>query len=305
MSKTYLFAVLLLAAIIPNLAYACACGCGVFDVGTGSMMPTDTGGTVWFEYDFMNQTENWSGTSRGPKANNDDKILRSDFFQVGGEYMFNRSWGVMGEVPYTNRFFKTTDDDTGDIVKFQHAAVGDIHLQGVYAGFDDDMSTGVTFGFKLPTGDFNYHGFDRDTAIGTGSTDLLLGGYHVGALWKDKFNWFTNGQWDHAFLTQGDYRPGDEIDGAVGSYYNAGAVGGVGKLSPLLQLIGSNRWRDSGSQAGTQGSGYKRLMISPGLEYDISDVRLYGDVEFPIYQNVNGNQIVAPVYAKFIVAYNF
>src|SRR6185312_3031598 len=91
LSKAAFLAVLL----SPNLALACACGCGVFDVGTGTMMPTDTGGTVWFEYDFMNQATNWHNSSEAPKADNPDKVLRSNFFQVGGEYMFNRSWGVM------------------------------------------------------------------------------------------------------------------------------------------------------------------------------------------------------------------
>ena len=41
------------------------------------------------------------------------------------------------------------------------------------------------------------------------------------------------------------------------------------------------------------------------MEYDINDIKVYGDVEFPIYQNVNGNQLVAPVLFKFILGYNF
>src|ERR1700733_13848267 len=158
MSKRILsFAALL--TLLPSSALACACGCGVFDVGTGTMMPTDSGGTAWFEYDFMNQTTNWHNASEAPKANNDDKVLRSDFFQAGAQYMFNREWGMMGEMPLTDRFFKTTDD-SGNPVKNQHAAIGDMHIQGIYTGFDEDMSTGVTFGFKLPTGDFRYSGFD-------------------------------------------------------------------------------------------------------------------------------------------------
>jgi len=223
-----------LGVLFPSAALACACGCGVFDVGTGAMMPTAEGGQVWFEYDFMNQVNNWSGASPSAKANNDDKVLRSNFFQLGGQYMFNREWGVMGEVPVTDRFFKTTDDGTGDTVKFQHSALGDIHLQGIYSGFSEDMSTGVTFGFKLPTGDFSFSGFDRDTSIGSGSTDLLLGFYHMGGL-VDRFDWFTNAQLDQPFLTQDSYRPGTEIDAAIGSYYYGLNLGeSAGKLAPLL-----------------------------------------------------------------------
>jgi len=297
-------AIAILVITNPGFALACACGCGVFDVGTGTMMPTDEGGNVWFEYDFMNQQTNWHDASEAPKANNGDKLLRSNFFQFGGQYMFNRSWGVQGEVPFTDRYFKTTNDDTGDILHHQHSAFGDIHLQGVYSGFSDDMSTGVTFGLKLPSGDFTYSGFDRDTSIGTGSTDLLIGAYHMGVINK-QFNWFANGQWDHAFLTQGGYRPGDEIDAALGSYYNGFEIGKTSKIAPLLQLIGSYRVHDTGSAANPGNSGYERLMISPGIEYDIDAIKLYADVELPIYQRVNGNQIVAPVYAKFIVGYSF
>ena len=295
-----------MVALMPGLALACACGCGVFDVGTGTMMPTDEGGQVWFEYDFMNQAANWHNSSEAPKANNDDKVLSSNFFQVGGQYMFNRSWGIMGEIPFTDRYFKTTDDDTGDLLHNRHHALGDVHLQGVYSGFADDMSTGVTFGLKLPTGDFRYSGFDRDTSIGSGSTDWLLGAYHMGAIdEKGLFNWFTNGLWDHAFLMQRGYRPGDEFDAAIGSYYNGFDFGANGKMAPLLQLIGSWRVHDTGAAANTPNSGYKRLLISPGVEYDINAVKLYGDVEVPVWQHVNGNQLVAPVYLKFIVGYSF
>src|SRR5271170_3945424 len=130
-------AVAFAAMFTPALALACACGCGVFDVGTGTMMPTDEGGQVWFEYDFMNQVDNFHNSSESAKANNDDKILRSNFFQVGGQYMFNREWGVMGMLPFADRFFKTTDDDTGDLVHRRHSAIGDIHVQGIYSGFSD------------------------------------------------------------------------------------------------------------------------------------------------------------------------
>ena len=47
----------------------------------------------------------------------------------------------------------------------------------MYTGFFKDMSTGVIFGLKLPTGTYTAPGLDRDTQIGSGSTDLMLGGY--------------------------------------------------------------------------------------------------------------------------------
>src|SRR5204862_5402183 len=45
--------------LAPSLAHACACGCGVFGVGTLPLLPSGTGGTAFFEYDFMDQNRNW------------------------------------------------------------------------------------------------------------------------------------------------------------------------------------------------------------------------------------------------------
>ena len=291
-------------AFAPSIALACACGCGIFEVGTASMMPTSAGGTAWLEYDYMDQNKNWHGNSSAPAANNPDKEIRTSFYTAGAQYMFNRAWGVMAEVPYTDRYFKTTDDG-GDITSFQHSALGDIRLKGVYSGFSEDMSTGVAFGMKLPTGEFNEHSFDRDTSIGSGSTDVLLGAYHMGALTENgMFNWFMNTQLDHPVATHDGYRPGDEVDAAIGSYYNAGTLGG-GKISPLLQVLFSQRGHDTGVNANPPNSGYTRVLVAPGVEYVLSGVKLYSDVEMPIYQYVRGDQLTAPVLVKFTVGYTF
>ena len=295
----------LAALTFPSHALACACGCGVFDVGTSSLLCSGKGATVFFEYDFMNQNHNWSGVSKAPNAANDDKQIRSHFYTAGLQYMFSRQWGVMIDVPYAKRYFKTTDDVTGDIVGFTHAAWGDIRIQALYAGFSSDMSTGVSLGVKVPSGGFKDSDFDRDTAIGSGSTDLLLGVYHVGKLVHDNtWVWFGQAQWDKPLAIQGHYRPGAEVDGAIGVYYNDLYIGKNTKIAPILQLIGSSRIKDSGTAADPPNTGYDRLMISPGLELDYDNLKLYGDVEFPVYQHMNGQQLAAPALFKFIVSYS-
>ena len=55
-----------LAPLCPSLANACACGCGLFDVGTSAMYANNAGGVVFLEYDFMDQGRNWSGR-RAPR----------------------------------------------------------------------------------------------------------------------------------------------------------------------------------------------------------------------------------------------
>src|ERR1017187_4738786 len=282
---------LLVNVVAPGSVRACACGCGVFDVGTSSMFPTHPGGMVWTEYDYQNQNRNWAGSSPSSADNNGDKTILTNFFQVGAQYMFNRKWGIMGELPYWNRFFKTSDDN-GNVDGFTHNAVGDIRLRGIYSGFSGDMSTGLTFGIKLPTGDYTYPNFDPDTEIGTGSTDLLLGVYHFGEIPRSNWNWFANADGDLPVLHSSGYVPGSEIDAALGLYYDAWKIGKI-KVAPLGQIIGSHRWSDSGALSDAPNSGSSRVFLAPGVEFDTARVRVYADVGFPVYQYITGNQLVA------------
>ncbi len=294
-----------LFALSTTDASACACGCGVFSVGTSSLLPGGPGATAFLEYDYMNQTQNWHDTSSAPAADNDDKNIRSDFYTAGLQYMFDRDWGLSVTVPYTDRLFVTTQSD-GSIAGFHHGAIGDIRLIGMYTGFSDDMSSGLTFGLKLPNGDYTYPNFDRDTSIGTGTTNALIGGFHQGNLNADNtWSWYAQGQFDRAFNTRAGYRPGNELDAAAGVYYTGWEFGTKSTLAPVLQLLVSNRWRDSGVQADTPDSGYQRVLAAPGLELDVGKLKLYADIEFPLYQNVNGNQLVTPHFFKFIMAYSF
>jgi hypothetical protein len=127
---------LLAVVLAPNVGWACACGCGVFDVGTGLELPQGKGGMVFVDYDYQDQNHNWIGTSSAPNANNDDKEIRTHFVTVGLQYMFDRSWGVQLEVPYDERYFKTTGGASGtDLVALNWATLGDIRVEGIYTGF--------------------------------------------------------------------------------------------------------------------------------------------------------------------------
>ena len=300
----------LLAGILaPGAAFACACGCGVFDVGTSSMFPVGTGGMAFLNYDYQDQNQNWSGNSSAPAANNGDKEIETHFATIGLQYMFNSSWGAQVELPVWNRTF-TTDLNFGNgspqIVSKNWTGLGDIRLKGIYTGFSEDLSSGLTFGVKLPTGSDSHAPdvVDRDTQIGTGSTDLLLGGFHRARFGSSHWNWFGQAELDLPVLKQGGYRPGLEVDAAAGIYYDGLSLGRV-KISPAAQVIGSWRGRDNGSDANAENSGYQRVLLSPGIEFHLHPVKIYADVEFPVYQNMRGNQLVAPALFKLSVSYMF
>ena len=304
-------ALLLAVVLAPNVGWACACGCGVFDVGTGLMLPESAGGMVFVDYDYQDQNHNWSGTSSAPNANNDDKEIRTHFVTVGLQYMFDRSWGVKVEMPYDARYFKTTGGASGsDIVALNWATLGDIRVEGIYTGFSPDMSTGINFGFKLPTGDYTdnnaFRDIDRDTQLGTGSTDILLGGFHRGNLpGNNGLTWFAQAELDLPVATRNDYRPGIELDAAAGIYYKGWFLRNV-KITPVAQVIGSERTNDEGANAAHPiASGYQRIMLSPGIEFDMHPVSVYADVEVPVFQDFRGNQVVAPWLLKASMSYHF
>ena len=109
--KQWLIRAAALAATVlaPSAAFACACGCDVFDVGGTPTVISGSGGSVSLQYGFMDQNHNMAGTRSSPNANNDDKQVRSNFVVAGVQYMFNRDWGVMADIPLTNRLFRTED----------------------------------------------------------------------------------------------------------------------------------------------------------------------------------------------------
>jgi hypothetical protein len=277
------------------------------------MLPQGPGGMIFAEYDYMDQNMNWSNGSPAPAANNGDKDIRTSFTTLGFQYMFNRQWGIQTELPYDFRHYSATG---GGSVSW--SSVGDVRLEGIYTGFLPDMSAGVTFGVKLPTGNDTHDMntiLDRDTELGTGSTDLLLGGFYRHSLNSitPGLYWYAQVQLDLPVLTQGGYRPGVELDTSLGVYYSGFSVGKL-QITPVAQVIPSERTSDTGSWAaggvndppvGISESGYQRVLLSPGIEFNIHPLTIYADVEFDVAQFSRGNQLVAPELFKVVVSYMF
>lgn len=301
---------LLFVVLSPAVTWACACGCGVFQVATPSLLPNGAGRRVWVSWDYMDQNTNWHGTSPASAGRNNDKKLETNFVTVGAQYMFNRSWGVMLEVPYWERNYAGAYvGNNQDVHEFDMNSIGDIRLMGMWTGWSADMSTGLLAGFKVPSGDWHYPPYDRDTQIGTGSTDLLLGFYKRGylplSLEGRPLSWFFQGMYDLPFAYQDHYEPGREFDGSIGAYYNIGEVGPFTEMTPMLSFLGSDRARDRGTNASPDDTGYDKVQIAPGLETTIREVTIYGDVEVPIFQDMNGYQLTAPFATKLVVSYSF
>jgi len=332
MRKSYFTAAASAAALLlaPGATLACACGCGIFDVGDDALMPNNanSGLAVWFRLAYMDQNQNWEGNHSAPASDNGDKQINTTFYFVGGQYVINRNWTVMAQLPVFDRALTTTDDGTvfgpaGTVYTGHDFNLGDLEMMATYTGFSKDMSTGVGFGVKAPTGD--WHGpngplggqeFDRDSLPGTGSTDLIVTAYHVGSLnAANTLGYFVQGKYQFAVATQDQYRPGNELDAAVGVTYDLGSFGPFTKVAPVLQVLNSYRAHDSGANADLLNSGYERVLIDPGISVRVKKVRLDADVAIPMYQHTNAapnlalegtsGQLVAGTLLKFQVTYDF
>lgn len=266
---------------------------------------------AYFEWDYQDQYRNWSGDSRSPAENNDDKGLKTRFYTMGLQYNITDKITLQLEVPWVDRIFSSLGGETGEQrVTHRWNQLGDMRVTGTYTGLLKDQSLGVSLGLKLPTGDFKHSApgidVDRDTQVGTGSTDLLLGVFYHHRVTK-RSNWWVFGQanLDIPMFSQDGYAPGLEADEALGFYYDGWSIGRA-KIRPIAQILASQRTHDAGRNAAQPvASGYERVLLSPGLEVDLHPVTVDANIEFPVYQYVTGNQLVAETLFKVSVSFHF
>ncbi|KRH78985.1 hypothetical protein FERRO_00460 [Ferrovum sp. JA12] len=289
-------------------AYACACGCGMFDQGLPSGLGLPSGGSKGvfnLQETFLDQNKPMSGTSSLPISQSQDKEIKTQFTNMNVQYNFNHEWGMMAMIPYWHRTFSSdTNFGLGSpvIQNSQTRGLGDIRVMGMYTGFSDDLSSGLLVGLKLPTGNFNAVGFDRDTQIGSGTTDALLGGYKVGQL--KYWGWYTQGIYRRALDVRNGYRPGDSLQLLTGVHYdNLRAIPG---LIPFIQLNGTIRYADTGINSNPYYTGLRTLYIAPGVMYNLNrHWQLNTLFYIPVYQEVSGIQLVPQQILSMGVSYNF
>ncbi|HQT25205.1 MAG TPA: hypothetical protein PLK99_01235 [Burkholderiales bacterium] len=292
-------------ALAPAAAQACACGCGMFTVGMpGMALPTNSGGSVNLQEIFLDQNQAMQGSSKIPLSQSPDQRIDTKMFDLTAMYQFNRDWGMMAMIPYWQRSFDTNanfGNGAPQIVNSRVNTLSDIELMGMYTGFSPDMSKGLIFGLKLPTGTYTAAGFDRDTQPGTGSTDALLGGFVQGQ--ERKWGWFTQAIYKVAMSTRDDYRPGNELQAVAGLHYDG--YRRSSHLIPLLQLNATIRNEDTGINSSTPNSGLRTVYLTPGVLVEITrhwqaNATLY----LPLYQHVNGIQLVPKEIASVGITYN-
>ena len=183
------------------------------------MFPRDAGGMAFIEYDYQDQNHNWANTGPAPAANNDDKEIRTHFFNFGGQYMFNRSWGIQSASALCSAVFSRRSAELmgSQIVVSLHWSQFRRNparrcLHRIFRGYIQRLN------FWHQAADWQFHVMRMPITILTGTVNwgrgariFLLGGFTRHHLsWARGLTWFAQGLLDVPVLTQDQYRPGIE-----------------------------------------------------------------------------------------------
>lgn len=218
-------------------------------------------------------------------------------------YGIDRDWSLSLRIPVVQRdhLHDLVDEGTGLVAgseRWRFTRLGDVQAlaRRQFGGDGSAWSYAVFGGLKLPTGSTevtNSDGSRAERALqpGSGTTDLVLGVAARRSLG------LANAVFGQASITQAlradeDFKPGQRTELSLGwSHAYSHSLGAV------LQLNLRHKARDSGAQAEPELSGSTTVDLSPGVTLGVGPAStLYAYVQVPVYQFVNGIQLV-PRYA--------
>jgi len=233
-------------------------------------------------------------------------------------YTINEHWGTTVIIPYINR---THEHNIGpysgatpaDHEKFHASALGDIKILGRYRwtlNEESNAGVGVKFGLKLSNGKKditlqNSVDVPEEVSLqpGNGSSELIVGVFWQQADSKSDWSWFAQGSLQTSVKSDDAFKPGNQINLDGGSRYAVSHA-----VSALLQINAQINRADSGDSAaltenGAASSGGRAISLSPGISYAMTrHNQIYGLVQLPIYQYVNGEQLTPS--ASYAVGFN-
>ncbi len=297
-------------------AFACSsCGCTLNSDWSSQGISSGEGTRVDIRFDYFKQSDYRNGSGSVSRSNipagtevQDTTINRN--LTLGLDHSFNQDWAINLQLPIFNRSHGTYGED-GDypdpaaLITSSSKSIGDLRVTGRYQGLSADHSSGITLGLKLPTGETNDtfndgSPLDRGLQLGTGTTDLLLGGYYFGSINRD-WDYFAQATIQIALNKHNDFRPGNGLNATAGVRYM-----GFESFIPQLQFNTRIEKRESGAEADVDNSGATLIYISPGVTVPINKtVQAFGFIQVPVYQHVNGYQIEPNVLLSTGLRFSF
>jgi len=255
-------------------------------------------------YELVQQNRLMRGSSTIKPADLEDtseveQRTRTQRVTASLDYGFNANWGLSLQLPFIDRVHEHLAD--GEPENWHFRKLGDARVTGRWqsALLGDTASAGslgLIAGLKLPTGSSTVRNSDdalaeRALQPGTGTTDLIVGGYWRGLLPQSDMSWFAQAQLEQALNRHDEFKPGHKLG------LDLGLRADLGVVAPMLQLNFQQRARDAGAAAEPENSGGRTLALSPGLSAALAPgLQGYGFVQIPVVSHVNGVQL-APRWA--------
>ncbi len=298
-----ILAVMAAVSILSPVAAHASCGAAFCPINTQwdtQGMWTEPGWRADVRYEYIPQTEPRSGSDKigvGQISHHHDEVKTINRNVLTTlDYGFASGWGVTASLPMVDRNHTHIHNHGGGqlIEQWDFTEIGDAQLVGRYQfhHWNSPYVFGLYFGTKLPTGRIDIENGDGDRAErslqpGTGTTDALLGFYVRENLLQLNSSVFVQALAQLPLNERDDYKPGEKLSVDFGYRYNVTQC-----LSLMLQLNGQYKWRDGGADAEPDDSGGRALSLSPGVSYGVTEtLQLYGFVQKPLYQHVNGVQL--------------
>src|SRR5579871_1080471 len=245
-----------LSALCGSAAASCGSAFCVLNTMWGTQgVPVEPGAArVDMRFEYINQNQLRSGTRRISQAEDtaDTTELRTinRNLQTTFDYALSKSWALSAAMPIIDRAHSHIADPTGAATpeQWNFTRIGDLRLLGLYS-FNNEaipfVNSGLTFGVKLPTGDYRVRNVDGTTAEralqpGTGSTDAIVGAFYAAPGFGADSSWWIQGLVQQAIQTKDDFRPGTQLQLNFGYRHPL-----TESLQGLLQLNTLVKARDS------------------------------------------------------------
>lgn len=243
---------------------------------------------------------------------------------IGIDYTFDEHWGMALNAPFVSREHNHnlgpyTGSTSAGSETFSTNAMGDSKVIARYRWTLNEAnhsSIGIKLGMKLNTGRQDALIVDNLGAsklptevtlqTGSGSTDYIVGAFWQQADPASSLSWFAQALSQSALSNRADFKPGDQFNVDAGLRYAFSK-----SCNGLLQINSQLNTADTGSNAaltaaGKTSTGGNSVSITPGVSYAVmTGTNVYGLLQLPLYQYVNGEQLTTGSAATLGINHRF
>src|SRR4051794_22584246 len=307
-------ALLLLLSLSSEVARA-SCGSSSCPIDLHALQFGEGKFSLDLSFQYIDQDQPRIGSQRAPigaiPSDHDEIRTINRLAALQLNYSLSERFQMAVTLPYVSRSHVHFDEENARIERWNFADLGDATVQGRVRVFASDApehsSLWLSGGVKLPTGtrrEIGSTGEDAEVTIapGTGSTDALLGVTYQSGLLRGTalqgelghttlipyfiaLNARVNGRGTH------DYRRGHELQLNAGTEYPLTSA--IHLLSQInSRIVAKDAVGQTDENRDLTGGQY--VYLSPGVRVLLaSKTSIYGFVQVPIYQHVNGLQLTS------------